>query len=149
MINNTSILKDFIKHCYKKSIISVDCETNSLDAKSASLIGISMAYSEGKACYIPLRHGLDLDNDQPDFISDDKNSFAQLPFQEVINLIKPILEDNSILKIGHNIKYDSLVMKQNQNGNINLSPIGDTMCISYVVDPGRVDNHKLDSLGIS
>ena len=146
LINKVSVLKDFIRSCYKKSTISVDCETNSLDAKSASLIGISMSYSEGKACYIPLRHGFDLDNDQPDFISDNKASFAQLPFLEVINLIKPILEDNSILKIGHNIKYDSLVMKQNQNGNINLYPIGDTMCISYVVDPGRVDNHKLDSL---
>ncbi|MDC0531246.1 DNA polymerase I [Alphaproteobacteria bacterium] len=146
LINKTSVLKEFINNCYKKSVISIDCETNSLDAKSASLVGISMSYSEGKACYIPMRHGHELDNDQPDMILDNQAPFVQLPFLEVINLIKPILEDNSILKIGHNIKYDSLVMKQNQNGNINLQPIGDTMCISYVVDPGRVDNHKLDSL---
>ena len=148
LINKATSLKEFISNCYGQSIISVDCETNSLDAKTASLIGISMSYSEGKACYIPLRHGLDLDNDQSDFILDNKTSFSQLPFQEAISLIRPILEDNSILKVGHNIKYDALVMKQNHNGNILLHPIGDTMCLSYVVDPGRVDNHKLDSLAM-
>ena len=148
LINKVTSLKDFISNCYGQSIISVDCETNSLDAKTASLIGISMSYSEGKACYIPLRHGLDLDNDQSDFILDNKTSFSQLPFLEAISLIRPILEDNSILKVGHNIKYDALVMKQNHNGNILLHPIGDTMCLSYVVDPGRVDNHKLDSLAM-
>ena len=148
LINKATSLKEFIKNCYGQSIISVDCETNSLDAKTASLIGISISYSEGKACYIPLRHGLDLDNDQSDFISDNKTSYSQLPFLEAISIIRPLLEDSSILKVGHNIKYDALVMKQNHNGNILLHPIGDTMCLSYVVDPGRVDNHKLDSLAM-
>ena len=95
-----------------------------------------------------MRHGLDLDNDQSDFISDNKTSYSQLPFLEAISIIRPLLEDSSILKVGHNIKYDALVMKQNHNGNILLHPIGDTMCLSYVVDPGRVDNHKLDSLAM-
>ena len=145
LINKATSLKEFISNCYGQSIISVDCETNSLDAKTASLIGISISYSEGKACYIPLRHGLDLVNDQSDFILDNKTSYSQLPFLEAISIIRPLLEDSSILKVGHNIKYDALVMKQNHNGNILLHPIGDTMCLSYVVDPGRVDNHKLDS----
>ena len=95
-----------------------------------------------------MRHGLDLDNDQSDFILDNKTSYSKLPFLEAISIIRPLLEDSSILKVGHNIKYDALVMKQNHNGNILLHPIGDTMCLSYVVDPGRVDNHKLDSLAM-
>ena len=95
-----------------------------------------------------MRHGLDLVNDQSDFILDNKTSYSQLPFLEAISIIRPLLEDSSILKVGHNIKYDALVMKQNHNGNILLHPIGDTMCLSYVVDPGRVDNHKLDSLAM-
>ena len=95
-----------------------------------------------------MRHGLDLDNDQSDFILENKTSYSQLPFLEAISIIRPLLEDSSILKVGHNIKYDALVMKQNHNGNILLHPIGDTMCLSYVVDPGRVDNHKLDSLAM-
>ena len=70
-----------------------------------------MSYDVGKACYIPLRHGFDLDNDQSDFLTDNKENFDQIPFEQVIEKIKPMLEDSSILKIGHNIKYDALVMK--------------------------------------
>ena len=146
LISKISDLSNFIDKCYEKSIISVDCETNSLAAKTAVLVGLSLSYDEGKACYIPLRHGSDLIDEQSDFLEDNKENFDQIPFEQVIEKIKPMLEDSSILKIGHNIKYDALVMKQKNNGNINLYPIGDTMCLSYVVDPGRVDNHKLDSL---
>ena len=146
LISKISDLSNFIDKCYEKSIISVDCETNSLAAKTAVLVGISLSYDIGKACYIPLRHGADLINDQSDFLTDNKENFDQIPFEQVIEKIKPMLEDSSILKIGHNIKYDALVMKQKYNGNINLHPIGDTMCLSYVVDSGRVVNHKLDSL---
>ena len=146
LISNISDLSDYIDKCYDKSIISIDCETNSLAAKTAILVGISLSYDIGKACYIPLRHGALIVNDQSDLLIDHKEIFDQIPFEEVIKKLKPILEDSSILKIGHNIKYDALVMKQEYNGNINLYPMGDTMCLSYVVDPGRVINHKLDSL---
>ena len=146
LVSNISDLSNYIDKCYEKSIISIDCETNSLAAKTAVLVGISLSYDAGKACYIPLRHGADLINDQSDFLTDNKENFDQIPFEQVIEKLKPMLEDSSILKIGHNIKYDALVMKQKYNGNINLHPIGDTMCLSYVVDSGRVVNHKLDSL---
>ena len=148
LITDLKQLSSFLDKCYEASIIAVDCETNSLDAKVAMLVGISLSYDIGKACYIPLRHGSNLTNDQSDFILDKKETFYQIPFDEVIKKIKPILEDKSILKVGHNIKYDSLVFNQNKNGNIHLNPIGDTMCLSYVVDPGRVLNHKLDSIAL-
>ena len=148
LIENLSDLKLFLDRCYDKSTIAVDCETDSLNAKNANLVGLSLSFKEGEACYIPLRHGINLKNNQSGFIFDDVKSFKQIPFDDAISLIKPLLEDSSILKIGHNIKYDSLVMKQEHNGNINLNPVGDTMCISYVVDPGRVDSHKLDALAL-
>ena len=148
LIENLSDLKLFLYRCYDKSTIAVDCETDSLNAKNANLVGLSLSFEEGEACYIPLRHGINLENNQSGFIFDDVKSFKQIPFDDAISLIKPLLEDSSILKIGHNIKYDSLVMKQEHNGNINLNPVGDTMCISYVVDPGRVDSHKLDALAL-
>ena len=148
LIENLSDLKLFLYRCYNKSTIAVDCETDSLNAKNANLVGLSLSFEEGEACYIPLRHGINLENNQSGFIFDDVKSFKQIPFDDAISLIKPLLEDSSILKIGHNIKYDSLVMKQEHNGNINLNPVGDTMCISYVVDPGRVDSHKLDALAL-
>ena len=148
LIENLLDLKLFLDRCYDKSTIAVDCETDSLNAKNANLVGLSLSFEEGEACYIPLRHGINLENNQSGFIFDDVKSFKQIPFDDAISLIKPLLEDSSILKIGHNIKYDSLVMKQEHNGNINLNPVGDTMCISYVVDPGRVDSHKLDALAL-
>jgi DNA polymerase-1 len=148
LIDTIEKLKKFLIECSNQSVISIDCETNSLNAKFADLIGISMSFKEGIACYIPLRHGNNLKTNEPDLISSDGNSFKQIPFSDVINLIKPLLEDTSILKIGHNIKFDALVMRQAQNGNIFLNPIGDTMSISYVLDAGRVDNHKLDSLAL-
>ncbi|MDC3140475.1 DNA polymerase I [Alphaproteobacteria bacterium] len=148
LIENLSDLKLFIDRCYDKSNIAVDCETDSLNAKNANLVGLSLSFEEGEACYIPLRHGINLENNQSGFVFDDIKSYKQIPFDDAICLIKPLLEDSSILKIGHNIKYDSLVMKQEHNGNINLKPVGDTMCISYVVDPGRVDSHKLDALAL-
>ena len=148
LIDTIEKLKKFLTECSDQSVISIDCETNSLNAKAADLIGISMSFKEGIACYIPLRHGNNLKTNELDLISSESNSFKQIPFSDVINLIKPLLEDTSILKIGHNIKYDALVMRQAQNGNILLNPIEDTMSISYVLDAGRVDNHKLDSLAL-
>ena len=148
LIENLQDLKLFLKKCYDKSAIAVDCETDSLNAKNANLVGLSLSFEEGEACYIPLRHGINLENNQSGFNFDDVKSFKQISFDDAIKLIKPLLEDNSILKIGHNVKYDALVMKQKHNGNINLNPVGDTMCISYVVDPGRVDSHKLDAMAL-
>ena len=146
LIENKDQLIKFLENCYSKSVIAFDCETNSLNAKTADLVGISLSCEEGLACYIPLRHGQKLDDNQSDFNFDNVKSFNQIHFEDAIELLKPILEDKSILKIGHNIKFDALVVKQLHNGNINIDPIGDTMCLSYVVDSGRVDSHKLDAM---
>ena len=148
LIYTTENLKKFVTECSEHSVIAIDCETNSLNAKSADLIGISLSFKEGVACYVPLRHSNDSNINEPDFISSNSSSFEQIQFNDAISLIKPLLENSSILKVGHNIKFDALVMRQAKNGSIILDPIADTMCISYVLDAGRVDNHKLDSLAL-
>ena len=148
LILNISQLLEFINKCYLNSVIAIDCETTSLDAKTAMLVGISLSYDTGKACYIPLRHGNDFIDNQADLLSDNNKTYEQIPFDQVIEKIKPLLEDRSILKVGHNIKYDALVLNQKNNGNINIFPVTDTMCLSYVVDAGRVSNHKLDDLAM-
>ena len=98
-----------------RDVIAIDCETDSLNAKSTSLVGISIAYKEGEACYIPLRHGLNLNNE--DLLSlDEKSKFPkQIEFSLAISKLKLIFEDESILKVGHNIKFDSLVLKLENN----------------------------------
>ncbi|MGA0832413.1 MAG: DNA polymerase I, partial [Polynucleobacter sp.] len=148
LIDEIENLKKIINQCYEYPFIAIDCETNSLNAKLSELVGISLSYKEGTSFYIPLRHGTSSNDNQSDFISNSNNSIKQINFSDAINLIKPLFEDPSVLKVGHNIKFDALVMRQVHNGNILLNPIADTMCISYVLDAGRVDSHKLDELAL-
>ena len=78
-------------------------------------------------------------------LNDEPTRLKQIPFDDAIDLLKPFLEDSSILKVGHNIKYDALVLLQECNGEINLKPVDDTMCLSYVLE-GGMHGHGLDEL---
>ena len=140
-----SILKE-------KNLISVDTETTSLNPLEANLVGISFCYSPGKACYIPLRHtpeNLGAKQVGLDFTETSKNQervYQQINFNKAMKRLKQLLEDRTVLKVGHNLKYDSHILKQKRNGNIKIFPLDDTMCLSYVLDAGRIERHGLDYL---
>ena len=149
LITDTETLADWAGMARRQGYLAVDTETSSLNAAAAELVGISMALVPGRACYVPLRHGgaraaadgqggLDLDADvaPPD----------QIAFADAIAILKPLFEDPAVLKIGHNLKYDSHVLMRPHNGGIHLAPVDDTMCLSYVLDAGRVNSHSMDSL---
>ncbi|MDG1274195.1 MAG: DNA polymerase I, partial [Alphaproteobacteria bacterium] len=142
LVQDIEILEQWLSEIKETGIFAFDTETNSLNATQASLVGISLATSDGRACYIPLRHKC---LSQSNLLTSKTDTIKQIPFDEAISLIKPILEDPSILKIGHNIKYDALVMQQPKNGNIQLQSIDDTMCLSYVLE-GGMHGHGLDEL---
>ncbi|MBT6306621.1 MAG: DNA polymerase I [Rhodospirillaceae bacterium] len=142
LVQDIEILEQWLSEIKETGIVAFDTETNSLNATQASLVGISLATSDGRACYIPLRHKC---LSQSNLLTSKTDTIKQIPFDEAISLIKPILEDPSILKIGHNIKYDALVMQQPKNGNIQLQSIDDTMCLSYVLE-GGMHGHGLDEL---
>ena len=72
----------------------------------------------------------------------------QIPFDEAMPLLRAVFEDPSILKIGHNLKYDSHVLLRPHNGGVKLFPVDDTMCLSYVLDTGVVERHSLDHLAV-
>jgi len=110
----------------EQSVISVDTETSSLNPLETELVGISFCYGPNKACYIPIAH----------------KNFKNLNKELVLKKIKPILEDESIKKVGQNIKFDFIVLKQNE---IEIKPIEDTMLISYTLDAGT-NRHNLDTL---
>ncbi len=110
----------------EQSVISVDTETSSLNPLEAELVGISLSYQSNKACYIPLAH----------------RSIKGLQKEFVLKKLKSILEDQSIKKVGQNIKFDFIILKQN---GIEVSPIEDTMLISYTLDAGT-NRHNLDTL---
>ena len=97
LVTSENELKKVLEICNEKSEIAIDCETNSLNFKSGNLVGLSIAYDIGKAVYIPLRH---INNDNDLFENKKNDDFPnQIEFEKAINLIKPILEDPSILKI--------------------------------------------------
>ena len=138
-------LQNLIDECIKCGVIAVDTETDSINAVQANLVGVSISTKPGTAYYIPLRH---IENSVPLLIDeklDQKDKIEQINFDSAINLLKKILQDPSIIKVGHNIKFDMLVFSQKRNGSINLYPVHDTMCMSYVNDANRY-SHKLDSL---
>ena len=110
----------------KKSIISVDTETSSLDPQVAELIGISLSYAENISFYIPVGH----------------KNIKSLNKDFVVKKLKPILEDPSIKKVGQNIKYDFIILKKY---GVELNPVEDTMLLSYTLDAGN-NRHNMDTL---
>ena len=127
-------LKDLInleKKIQKNKLVSIDTETSALNANVAELVGISLSVNEKEAFYLPLKHSLDTNN-----------NFKNLDLQKVFPILKKILEDDSIIKVGHNIKYDKIIFSRI---GINLNPVDDTMLLSYVLDTGKF-RHNLDDL---
>jgi DNA polymerase I len=114
--------------------VAIDTETSGRDCVSARLVGISLATQCNKACYIPLDHGGDdMFAERPE----------QLPADLVLAKLKPLLEDPAILKIGHNLKFDWVVL--NRRG-IAIAPYDDTLVMSFNLDAGGLNSHGLDDL---
>ena len=115
-----------------------DIETTALNCMTCDVVGFSIAVEPGKACYVPVGHRAQGEG----FDFGDGGGVEQAPLREALALMKPLLEDASVLKIGQNIKFDCLVLKRY---GIHLTPVDDTMLISYVLDAGR-GGHGMDSL---
>ena len=134
-------LDRWIARAREAGTVCVDTETNSLDAMAANLCGVSLAVARGEACYIPCGHrksdGLSLD-----LMQDSGDAIVQMTEADVLARLKPLLEDDSILKVGQNLKYDALVFLQR---GIRLDPIDDTMLMSYVLE-GGLHGHGMDEL---
>jgi DNA polymerase-1 len=141
LIQDEATLVQWIAEARAQGFLAVDTETSSLDPLTCRLVGVSLALAPGKAAYIPLGHGkagaaqgmFDLSGEKPP---------PQIPLERAIALLKPLLEAQSVLKIGHNIKYDIEVLAQH---GIRIAPYDDSMLISYVLDAGR-HQHNLDDL---
>jgi DNA polymerase I len=113
-----------------------DIETTSLDAMQAEFVGFSLAVAPGKACYVPIGHRAGSGFDFSDGV------LQQIPIRQALDLLKPLLEDPAILKIGQNLKYDCLVLRRY---GIELGPLDDTLLLSYALDGGR-GQHGMDAL---
>ncbi len=136
-VRDEAALQNWVTRIYETGLVAIDTETTSLDPMEAELVGISLATEAGKACYIPLTHK----EGQGDLLG---GGIApnQMDTARTLEILKPVLEDLSILKIGQNLKYDWLILSQH---NVNMVGIDDTMLLSYVLDAGR-GGHGMDDL---
>ncbi len=135
-VTTLEALSRWIDKAKARGLVAIDTETTSLDAMQADLVGISLCVDIGEACYIPLGHrqgdGLDFSGDTID----------QLNLSAALELLRPMLKDESVLKIGQNLKYDALILSRY---DVKLSPLDDTMLMSYALDAGR-GGHGMDEL---
>ena len=131
-------LKEWVEAAYEKGYVAFDTETTSLDAMQAGLVGLSLSVVPGKACYVPLAHV----DGEGDLLGGGGLLPGQIPLKEAIGVLKPMLEDRSVLKIAQNLKYDWLVMTRH---GADIAPYDDTMLLSYTVDAG-VGGNGMDEL---
>ncbi|MCB2085191.1 MAG: DNA polymerase I [Sphingomonadaceae bacterium] len=130
-VQTRAALDAWIDQAFAARLVAVDTETSSLDAMQADLVGISLATGPNEACYIPLAHG-------------GTDMFAEKPQQvdrvEVLEALKPLLASDAVLKVFQNGKYDLNVLARY---GVTVSPIDDTMIVSFALDAGR----SLDGIG--
>lgn len=121
--------------------VAIDTETTGLDYLNAKIVGISLAIDDSYGVYIPIRHRISSD----DLFSEEKIAPNQLDISTVRERLWSILTNKNITKIGHNLKYDLHIMA-NEGWNIDeISPIDDTILISYALH-GTLHGHGLDEL---
>ena len=137
-LNSMDELYDWIDLIKERGYVAIDTETTSLDEMSAELVGISMCVQAGEACYIPIGHKEAV----PDPFGSLKLSEGQMSIKDVLNVLKPLLQDEAILKIGQNMKYDAKIFARY---GINVRSIDDTMLLSYALY-GGLHSHSLDTL---
>ena len=119
VVDNIHNLNELIRHLQTTKIISFDTETTSTDQMSADLVGISLAVDGNEGWYIPVGHELEQDR--------------QLPIKQVIDALRGPLTDPNISKVGHNIKYDFVMLAKN---GLRPSPLTfDTMIAEWLTNP--------------
>lgn len=138
-VGDADALQVWIDRIYARGYVAVDTETTALNEMRAELVGISLCVEAGKACYIPLTHKAAA---QDDLFGSDARAEGQMDFDACLAMLKPVLQDETILKIGQNMKYDAKIFAR---VGIAVAPIDDTMLMSYAMNAG-VHNHGMDTL---
>ncbi|WP_284163708.1 DNA polymerase I [Frigidibacter sp. SD6-1] len=137
-VRDRAALDAWIALARERGYLAIDTETTSLDEMRAELVGISLSVIPGQACYIPVGHR----QGAGDLFGSATLAEGQMARDEVLAALKPVLEDDAVLKIGQNIKYDWKILARL---GIRMAPIDDTMLMSYAMHAG-LHNHGMDGL---
>ncbi len=137
-VRDIETLQGWIEKVYERGWVAVDTETTGLNEMIAGLVGISLAVEPGEACYIPLTHR----SGAEDLFGADVLAEDQMAVEDALNMLRPVLEDPSVIKIGQNMKYDAKIFARY---GIDIAPIDDTMLMSYAMH-GGLHGHGMDTL---
>ncbi|APO73043.1 DNA polymerase I [Rhizobium etli 8C-3] len=145
-IRDLATLDKWIADARATGLVAFDTETTSLDAMQAELVGFSMAIADNdknpagvktRAAYLPIGHKNGVGDLLGGGLADN-----QIPMRDALPRLKALLEDESVLKVAQNLKYDYLLMKRY---GVETKSFDDTMLMSYVLDAGT-GAHGMDSL---
>ncbi len=137
-VRDAAALQVWVDRIREHGWVAVDTETTGLDEMRVDLVGICLCVQPGEACYIPLTHK----NGDDDLFGGLDLAEGQMDMPEALAMLKPVLEDDSVIKIGQNMKYDAKIFARN---GIKIAPIDDTMLMSYALH-GGLHNHGMDAL---
>ncbi|HWF77833.1 MAG TPA: DNA polymerase I [Caulobacteraceae bacterium] len=131
-------LEAWIARARAAGVVAIDAETDAASPAAADLCGVSLALAPGEACYVPLGHaaaegGLALEIE---------SDLGQIPMAPALERLKGLLEDETVLKVAHNAKYEIAVFSRL---GIEVAPVEDTMLISYVLG-GGLHGHSMEEL---
>lgn len=138
-ITDAAGLQTWIDRIYARGYVAVDTETTGLNEMRADLVGVSLCVQAGEAAYLPLTHRA---GQSDDLFGTDALAEGQMDQDRALAMLKPMLEDSTILKIGQNMKYDAKILAR---VGIQVAPIDDTMLMSYAQN-GGLHNHGMDLL---
>ena len=125
-VRTAEALQKWVSAAQEAGICAVDTETDGLDPLAANIVGFSIATAPGKACYVPLKHEGTLE----------APTGEQLAVDAALKLLAPLLQDNAVLKIFHNAKFDLLILDHAGIPLSSITAVDDTMLISYSQSAG-------------
>ncbi|WP_185984051.1 DNA polymerase I [Aureimonas mangrovi] len=142
-IRDGQTLSRWIARAYETGVLSVDIETTALDAMNAEIVGIALCVAPNEAAYVPIGH---VAEGAGDLLGggEGEGPGEQIALADALAILKPALEDFSLLKVGQNFKYDYLVLLRH---DVAVEPFDDTMLISYALDASSsLEGHGMDEL---
>ena len=146
LIQDEASLKQFCQQIKQSRFFAFNVETTGLTPQAEKIIGLSLAYQKGYACYIPI--SLTESNTQPptlDLFSTTTTNATGLTKETISQYLKPLFNDSAILKISHDAKFNIHFIQQILGDNNNFLPIDDTAILSYVLD-SSANKHLIPEL---
>lgn len=144
LVQDEAALKRWADKIIQARRFAIDTETTGLNPNTDKIVGFSLSVAAGEACYVPLAHRTD--SGMTDLFGQNPTTdIKQISRDIAAKYLKPLLASKSILKIGHNIKFDMHFLEQIIGRDCPVFPIEDTAVLSYVLDSSE-HGHSMDEL---